>query len=82
MAGSRSAVGSPSDSCARGPEFDTRPGHIFLFLLPLNLEEKLSVKVVVHVITNVGQRQKSASNTGNITDLPKTLQVPSLCWFS
>ena len=28
------------------------------------------------IITNLGQRQKSALNAENITDLPETLQVP------
>ena len=42
-AGPRSAVGSASDSRARGPEFDTRSGHIILFLLPLIKEGQLSV---------------------------------------
>ena len=35
LAGSRSVVGRAPNSYARGPGFDTRPGHIFLFLLPL-----------------------------------------------
>ena len=34
-AGPHSAVGSPSDSKARSPGFDTRSGHILSFLLPL-----------------------------------------------
>ena len=34
-AGPRNAVGSTSDSRARGPGLDTRSGHIFSFLLPL-----------------------------------------------
>ena len=42
-AGPRSAVGSTSDSRARGPGFNTRTGHILLFLLPLNQEGQLSV---------------------------------------
>ena len=33
------------------------------------------------IITDLGQRQKSAQNAENITDLPETLQVPSLCCF-
>ena len=33
------------------------------------------------IIINLGQRQKSAYNAENITDLPETLQVPSLCFF-
>ena len=43
-----------------------------LFILPF--------KVVI--ITNLEQKQKSAYNAENKTDLPKTLQVPSLCCFS
>ena len=42
-AGPRSAVGSASDSRARGPGFDTRSGHILSFLLPLIQERQLSV---------------------------------------
>ena len=38
------------------------------------------VKVVI--ITNLGQRQNTAKNAENTTDLPETLQVPSLCCFS
>ena len=38
------------------------------------------LKVVI--ITHLGQRQKSALNAENITNLPETLQVPSLCCFS
>ena len=34
-AGPYSAVGSASDSRARGPTFDTQSGYILLFLLPL-----------------------------------------------
>ena len=37
------SVGSASDSRARGPGFDTRPGHILLFLFPLIQERQLSV---------------------------------------
>ena len=33
------------------------------------------------IITDLGQRQKSAYNAKNITDLSETLQVPSLCCF-
>ena len=43
VAGPRSAVGSASDSRARGPGFDTRSGHILSFLLPLIQEGQLSV---------------------------------------
>ena len=41
--GARSAVGSASDSRARGPGYDTWPGHIFLIPLPLIQERQLSV---------------------------------------
>ena len=34
------------------------------------------------IFTNLEQKQKSASNAENTTDLPKTLQLPSLCCFS
>ena len=43
FAGPRSAVGSASDSRARGPGFDTRSGHILSFLLPLTKDGQLSV---------------------------------------
>ena len=39
----RGAVGSVSDSRARCPGFDTRSGHILLFLLLLIQEGQLSV---------------------------------------
>ena len=39
----RSAVGSVSDSRARGPGFDTQSGHILSFLLLLVQEVQLSV---------------------------------------
>ena len=38
-----SAVGSASDSRAKGPGFDTRSEHILSFLLPLIQEGQLSV---------------------------------------
>ena len=38
----RGAVGSVSDSRARGPRFDTRSGHIFSFLLSLIQEGHIS----------------------------------------
>ena len=41
--GPHSAVGSASDSRARGPGFDTRSGHILSFLLPLIEEGQLSI---------------------------------------
>ena len=43
LAGPRSAVGSASDSRARGPGFDARSGHILLSLLLLIQEGQLSV---------------------------------------
>ena len=39
----RSAVGRAPNSYVRGPGFDTRPGHILSFLLPLIQEGQLSV---------------------------------------
>ena len=42
-AGPRSAVGRAPDSQVRGPGFDTRSGHIFLFLLLLIQAGQLSV---------------------------------------
>ena len=39
QAGPRSSVGNASDSRARCPGFDTRSGHILLFLLPLIQKE-------------------------------------------
>ena len=44
IAGPRSAVGSASDSKARGPGFDTRSDHILSFLLPLILSCQLLAK--------------------------------------
>ena len=41
---------------------------------------KEHIKVVV--ITDFGQRQTFALNAENITDLPQTLQMLSLCCFS
>ena len=43
VAGPRGAVGSAVYSLARGPEFDTRSGHILSFLPPLIQEGQLSV---------------------------------------
>ena len=43
FAGPRSASGNASDSSVRGPEFDTRSGHMLSFLLPLIQERQLSV---------------------------------------
>ena len=43
MAGLHGAVGSASDSRARGPGFDTQFGHILLLLFPLIQEGQLSV---------------------------------------
>ena len=43
IAGSRSTVGSASDSRARWPGFDTQSSHILSFLLPLIQEGQLSV---------------------------------------
>ena len=42
-AGPNGAVGSMSNSKVRGPGFNTRSGHILLFLLPLIQEEQFSV---------------------------------------
>ena len=39
----------------------------------------ISAKVVI--ITDLGQRQNSAQNAENATNLPKTLHMPSLCFF-
>ena len=43
LAGPRSAVGSASDSRARGPGFDTRSGYVLPFLPPLIQDGQLSV---------------------------------------
>ena len=60
-------------------------------LFSLKNYEKVFINVVccsrdcpskVVIITNLGQRQKSALNAENTTDLPEILQVPSLCCFS
>ena len=45
VAGPGSAVGKVSDIRARGPGFDTRSGHILLFLFLLIQEGQLSAKV-------------------------------------
>ena len=42
-AGPRNAIGRAPDSSVRGPGFNTRPGNILLFLLPLFQEGQLSV---------------------------------------
>ena len=36
----------------------------------------------VVIVINLEQKQKTASNAENTTNLPKILQVPSLCCFS
>ena len=42
----------------------------------------MSIKVIkVLIILDLRQRQKSAYYAENITDLPKTLQMSSLCCF-
>ena len=43
-------------------------------------QKNVCVKVVI--INNLEQKQKFALIVENTTDLPKTLQVPSLCCFS
>ena len=43
LTGLHSAVGSASNSRARGPGFDTQSGHILSFLLSLIQEGQLSV---------------------------------------
>ena len=43
--------------------------------------EKFIQSLKVVIITNLGQRRKSAENAENTTDFPETLQVPSLCCF-
>ena len=45
IAGSRNAVGSASDSRARGPGLVTRSGHILSLALQLILEGQLSAKI-------------------------------------
>ena len=47
---------------------------------PKRSQKTRTVKVVI--ITNLEQKQKSALNAENTTDLPKTLQVLSLRCFS
>ena len=54
----------------RGPHFCSTKSK----LIPL--------KVKVVIITDLGQRQNQHKMLKNITDLPETLQVPSLCFFS
>ena len=54
--------------------------HFYIAALVFLFERARTFKVVI--ITNLGQRQKSAQNAENKTDLPETLQVPSLCCFS
>ena len=51
IAGPRGAVGSVSDSRARGPRFDSQSGHIFSFLLPLIQEGHISCcRKYVHLV--------------------------------
>ena len=75
MAGPRSAVGSASDSRARGPGFDTRSGHILPFLLPLIQEGQLSVtgwrKYVHEVLVNrLGGLSLPRKSVDRLTDRP------------
>ena len=52
--------------------------HVYMNIANANLH--VPFKVVI--INNLEQKQKSAYNAENTTDLPKTLQVPFLCCFS
>ena len=55
--------------------------HLYVIGLKIVLrEDVITLKVVI--ITNLGQRKKISINAENTTDLPETLQVPSLCCFS
>ena len=71
-AGPRSSVGSASDSRARGPGFDTRSGHILLFLLPLIQERQLSVTGLIHeVLVNcLGGLSLPRKSVVRLTDRP------------
>ena len=53
-----------------------------LKLIHSALDRKGDYRVKVVIITNFGQRQNSALNAENTTDLPETLQVHSLCCLS
>ena len=57
-----------------------RPRVLYVLYVIVYIGKVLTLKVVI--ITNLGQRRKSASNAENTTDLPETLQVLSLCCFS
>ena len=58
------------------------PGPTILISPMLSQPEPIKIRIFkVVIITNLEQKQKSASNAENTTDLPKTLQVPSLCFF-
>ena len=61
-AGPRSAVGSASDSRARGPGFDTRSGHILSFLLPL-----IHFVVVVVLLFYVHGKHLRSCRDGQLT---------------
>ena len=68
-----SAVGSTSDSRARGPGFDTRSGQILSFLLPLIQEEQMSVtgKSVHEVLVNrLGGLSLPRKSVLRLTDRP------------
>ena len=67
--GSRSSVGSASDTRSRGPGFDTRSGHILSFLLPLIQEGQL--KNVHEVLVNsIGGLSLPGKKEVRLTDRP------------
>ena len=68
-AGPRSAVGSASDSWARGSGFDTRSGHI---LLPLIQQGQLSVTGELHevLINRLGVLSLPRKSVVRFTDRP------------
>ena len=75
QAGPRSAVGSMSDSRTRGPGFDTRSGHILLFLLPLIQEGQLSV-IGVSMCNRLGGLSVSRKSVVRLIDrLDMTISV-------
>ena len=74
-----SAVGSTSDSRARGPGFDTRSGHIVSFLLQLNQEEQMLVtgesmhEVLVNCLGGLSLPRKSVFRLTDRPDVTSTV---------
>ena len=55
----------------------------FRAITGFNYQKRCNICMIkVVIITDLGQRQKSAQNAEKTTDLPKILQKSSLCCFS